>query len=226
MDFRGSYGSVRRYVTKRLAVLGKPRGRVNASRPVPARIPTPKQLSYEWARRGENREADAQARLNAIRACSNELDNALNLADEFAALIRKQSKSSLREWLARAESSQCRELRSFAEGVRRDESAVQAAVAEQWSNGPVEGHVNRLKTIKRQMYGRGGFRLLRARIVQSRMIDSAAGKPSQMLDHRKCGRTVLKRPVTRRYRSHPRRYCPIPRQGMQRYQAPSTTQTL
>jgi transposase len=130
-------------------------------------MPTAKQLSYEWACRNEKREPDAQTRLDAIRASSDELADALSLADQFAALIRKQSRSSLGEWLTRAESSACRELRSFAEGVRRDESAILAAIAERWSNGPVEGHVNRLKTIKQQMYGRGGFRVLRARIVNA-----------------------------------------------------------
>ena len=59
------------------------------------------------------------------------------------------------------------ELRRFAEGIRRDEAAVQAAVSGRWSNGPVEGHVNRLKTIKRQMYGRASFILLRARLVRA-----------------------------------------------------------
>ena len=59
------------------------------------------------------------------------------------------------------------ELRRFAEGIRRDEAAVHAAVTQPWSNGPVEGHVNRLKTVKRQMYGRAGFVLLRARVVRA-----------------------------------------------------------
>jgi transposase len=67
----------------------------------------------------------------------------------------------------KGEASSCPEIRGFAEGIRRDESAVQNAVTEPWSNGPVEGHVNRLKTIKRQMYGRAGFRLLRARVVNT-----------------------------------------------------------
>jgi transposase len=58
-------------------------------------------------------------------------------------------------------------LRWFAEGIRRDEAAVQPAVTVTWSNGPVEGHVNRLKTIKWQMYGRVGFVLLRARVLNS-----------------------------------------------------------
>jgi transposase len=62
------------------------------------------------------------------------------------------------------EDSGCAELQSFAAGLRQDESAVAAALTEAWSNGPVEGQVNRLKTIKRQMYGRAGFELLRARV--------------------------------------------------------------
>jgi transposase len=71
----------------------------------------------------------------------------------------------LAEWLARGEASSDPDLRRFAEGIRRDEACVQAAVTERWSNGPVEGQVNRLKTIKRQMYGRAGFVLLRARVL-------------------------------------------------------------
>ena len=69
------------------------------------------------------------------------------------------------EWLARGETSSDPDLRRFAEGIRRDEASVSAAVTERWSNGPVEGHVNRLKTIKRQMYSRAGFVLLRARVL-------------------------------------------------------------
>ena len=108
---------------------------------------------------------EAQTRLDAIRAASTDLTAALDLADEFTALIRKQSTGTLKEWLSRAEISPCPEVRNFAEGIRRDESAVNAAVTTQWSNGPVEGHVNRLKTIKRQMYGRAGFTLLKARVL-------------------------------------------------------------
>ena len=72
---------------------------------------------------------------------------------------------SFADWLAAVERSGCGELWSFASGLRQDEAAVSAALTEAWSNGPVEGQVNRLKTIKRQMYGRAGFDLLRARVV-------------------------------------------------------------
>ena len=60
-------------------------------------------------------------------------------------MIRKRSTGTLEDWLSRAEVSPCPEVRHFAEGIRRDESAVDAAVTLRWSNGPVEGHVNRLK---------------------------------------------------------------------------------
>jgi hypothetical protein len=65
----------------------------------------------------------------------------------YAALIRKQSCTTLAEWLARGETSSDPDLRRFAEGIRRDEASVYAAVMERWSNGPVEGHVNRRKVI-------------------------------------------------------------------------------
>lgn len=50
-------------------------------------------------------------------------------------------------------------------GIERDRSAVEAALRLTWSQGPVEGHVNRLKTLKRQMYGKAGFTLLRQRVL-------------------------------------------------------------
>jgi transposase len=163
--FRGSYGSVYEFVTKRLGAAGKRRERLNAAKPPVPAPPSARQLSFEWARRAENRKPAEQARLEAIRAQSDELAAALDLADGFAELIRKRSSGTLGEWLARGEASSDPDLRRFAEGIRRDEAAVRAAVTQRWSNGPVEGHVNRLKMIKRQMYGRAGFVLLRARVL-------------------------------------------------------------
>jgi len=95
------------------------------------------------------------------------LSDALDILDEFTGLVRKQSTETLKEWLSRAEVHPCPEVRRFAEGIRRDESAVNDAITTRWSNGSVEGHVNRLKTIKRQMYGRAGFTLLRLRVLDA-----------------------------------------------------------
>ena len=164
---RISYPTVRRFLTRRLGRAGKTRPRVNAAKPKPTPPPSPRQLSFDWVLRREKRTVEAQARLDAVRAASPDLAAALDLSDEFTALIRKRSTGTLKEWLSRAEASPCPEVSHFAEGIRRDESAVDAAVTTRGNNGPVEGHVNRLKTIKRQMYGRAGFALLKARVVSA-----------------------------------------------------------
>ena len=124
--FKGSYGSVWRYVSKRLIAAGKKAERWNtASPPVPP-PPSAKQLSFEWVRRPEKRKPAEQARLDAIRAGSDELKTALDLADEFAELIRKRSQGTLSDWLVRGEACVNPELRRFAEGLGRDQAAVQA----------------------------------------------------------------------------------------------------
>jgi len=92
------------------------------------------------------------------------LKEALGLPDEFAEL---RSQGTLSDWLVRGEACLNPELRRFAEGIRRDEAAVLAAMTQPWSNGPVEGHVKRLKAVKRQMYGLTDFILLRARVVRA-----------------------------------------------------------
>ncbi len=162
----GSYGSVRRYVAKRLAAAGKRRSSVHVSMPATPALPTARQLSFDWVCRPEEREPEVQARIDAIRVQSHELSAALDAADDFANLIRKRSEGTLAGWLTRTLESPCPELRGFAEGIRREEAAVNAAVTGPWSNGPVEGHVNRLKLVKRSMYGKAGFQLLRARVIQ------------------------------------------------------------
>jgi transposase len=164
---RCSYAAVRRYLNKRLGRAGKKRLRVNATKPKPAPVPSAKHLSFDWVRRSEERSTEAQARLVAIRSASPELSVALDVLDEFTALIRKQSTGTLKEWLSRVKVHPCPEVHGFAESIRRDESAVNAAITTHWSNGPVEGHVNRLKAIKRQMYGRAGFALLRLRVLEA-----------------------------------------------------------
>ncbi len=60
-----------------------------------------------------------------------------------------------------------KELHGFTKGLKKDEAAVRAALRLEWSNGQVEGQVNRLKTIKRQMFGRAKFDLLRQRVLKT-----------------------------------------------------------
>jgi transposase len=166
--FTGSYDAVRRYVARHLGSTGRPGPRIGPL-PVSASSATPsaRRLSFAFIRRPEKRASDEQAWLEQLRGCEPTLAEGLQLAGEFAEMVRKVSSQSLTVWLAKAAASACAELRTFAASVRSDEAAVAAAITESWSNGPVEGHVNRLKVIKRQCYGRAGLALLRARVRQA-----------------------------------------------------------
>ena len=95
-----------------------------------------------------------------------DLVRAGELATRFAALVRgapdKCAGPALDGWLADARGTA---LDAFARGVERDREAVLAALVEPWSTGPVEGQINRLKLLKRTMYGRASYDLLRRRVL-------------------------------------------------------------
>ena len=86
---------------------------------------------------------------------------------EFAHLLRRRRGEALEPWLAAARGSEVPELVSFVIGVQRDKEAVQAACTSVWSNGQVEGQINRLKLLKRQMFGRANFDLLKVRVLHA-----------------------------------------------------------
>ena len=83
-------------------------------------------------------------------------------------ILRIGTVASLHRWLTRAHATNIHALQRFVRTLRQDLSAVEGAMTERWSNGPVEGQVNRLKTLRRQMYGRAGVELLRARLLPHR----------------------------------------------------------
>jgi transposase len=100
-----------------------------------------------------------------LRAQSPKVCLAHDLVAEFFGLVRERKAEGLEDWLARAGASELPDLAGFCNGVRRDLAAVLAGLRLEWSNGQVEGQVNRLKLVKRQMYGRASFELLRARVL-------------------------------------------------------------
>lgn len=89
------------------------------------------------------------------------------LAGRFAKIMREGEEEKLGAWLKEVGSSSLSELRTFARGVRQDEDAIRAAITLPWSSGQVEGQVNRLTLIKRSMYGRASFGLLRQRVLRA-----------------------------------------------------------
>jgi transposase len=92
-------------------------------------------------------------------------DDAGRLARSFVTLVRGRDRTALAPWVEAAERSDLPELRGFAAGLRRDWAAVAAGLELPWSSGQTEGQVNRLKLLKRQMFGRAGFDLLRRRLL-------------------------------------------------------------
>jgi len=160
---RSSYDAVRRFFHRRLAAAGIVRTRANGRSPPKPKRPTARQLSFEDVRRAEKRTEDQQQHLLKLATIGGLADE-LKLVDDFLELVRGTSKSTLADWLTQAEQSSSSFIRSFAKSIRSDESAVAAAMTTAWSNGPTEGQVNRLKAIKRSMYGRAKMPLLKARV--------------------------------------------------------------
>ena len=83
----------------------------------------------------------------------------------FRTILRIGKVSTLRRWMKQALNTGIHAMVRFVRTLQQDIEAVEAAVSQPWSNGPVEGQINRLKMLKRQMYGRGGTELLRARLL-------------------------------------------------------------
>ena len=83
----------------------------------------------------------------------------------FRTILRVGKLTTLHRWMERARNTGIHALVRFVRTLKQDLRAVEAAVSQRWSNGPVEGQINRLKMLKRQMYGRAGIELLRARLL-------------------------------------------------------------
>src|SRR3954469_22927795 len=109
--------------------------------------------------------ACSRAMLAGLRRHSPNLDRAIELAEAFAALVRERAPERLNPWLQAAQDGPVPALRRFAKRLQADGDAVRAAVTLGWSNGQTEGQINRLKTLKRQMYGRAGLDLLERRFL-------------------------------------------------------------
>ncbi len=126
---------------------------------------SPRQVAA-WLVRPTDDLAPAQAAyLAALGAACPAIRAAHPLAQAFARLIRTRDDTGLAGWLADAERCEVAEVRDFAAGIRRDRAAVQAALDYAWSSGQVEGQINKLKLVKRGMYGRAGLPLLRRRFL-------------------------------------------------------------
>jgi transposase len=111
------------------------------------------------------RKPEEQTLIDQLRSDCESVRIGIDLAREFPDVLKQHKADELRRWMERAMQSGVPELKSFAEGLERDWPSVSAAAELPWSNGRAEGHVNRIKLVKRQMYGRANFDLLRIRVL-------------------------------------------------------------
>ena len=142
---------------------------------------TPRGAVSLLMQRPEKLTQEQQQALIQMRLAHPEIEEVMHIVEGFLHMLRKLQGQQLEEWMERTQHSHIRELQNFVEKVRKDQDAVQAGLTLEWSNGVVEGHVNRLKCLKRTMYGRAKFDLLRQRVLYR------SPSPSSGSFHAKCG---------------------------------------
>jgi transposase len=170
--YGGGYGVVAAYARRLRQAQGLPLGHRRARRPLPAVAEpacqplTPRRATWLVLRRATKRTAGEAQQLAQLREQQAEVTEAIDLAQAFTQLVRQRQPESLDPWLQRASTSTVEAIQRFATGLYEDYAAVKAGVTLPWSTGPVEGHINRLKMLKRHMFGRARLDLLSRRFVR------------------------------------------------------------
>jgi transposase len=160
--FTGSFNTVARWAASRRALEETSPDVVKVRRVTRWRPPSRRECAWLLTANPATLTDKRRRFVEQLRQATPALARAADLARQFSAMLRSGEAGEIEEWLAAACGSP---LASFAHGITRDLAAVRAAITEPWSTSPVEGHINRLKTIKRQMYGRAHYDLLRKRVL-------------------------------------------------------------
>ena len=163
MGYAGAQTMVRAYI----AYLRKHPEQASHDHPRKERAASssPRELRWLLARSPEDLTQEEQAKRTRLLAVSEEVQRVHALLQAFQEMVRQRQPERLRPWMEEASKSGIAELKSFVAGIERDYDAVKAALRLPWSQGITEGKVNKLKTLKRVMYGRAGFPLLRQRLL-------------------------------------------------------------
>lgn len=173
--YAGESANVRRYLARWRPAPGRPGPTVRqeqtdhapSTSPVrqPTSVPSPRQARWLLLRTLETPTPDERAYRTVVLDIEPTVREVQQLVADFEALVRRRHAPGLVARLERADASSVPEVRSFATGLRRDRAAVDAALSSPWSNGQTEGQINRLKVLKRQMYGRAKLDLLEKRFL-------------------------------------------------------------
>ncbi len=171
--YSGSPAQLERVTTQwRKQLPPSPPGSPEPPHPTPVTTPKRRRLSSQqgswlFVLPKEKLTPDQQRQLDQMCQGSRDLSTAYELSQDFLGMLKERRAQELKGWIRAAKSSQVTELKSFAKSVQQDDAAISAACSLPWSQGQVEGQINRLKCLKRQMYGRARFDLLRLRVLHA-----------------------------------------------------------
>jgi transposase len=161
--YPGSASMVRAYVAHLRTTTAD--GTPARSRKETALAVSPRALRWLLSRKRKDLDQEEQSRLEQLLSLSPQVETLYVLLQAFLKMVSERKHRDLRSWMGQAIESGIPELGSFVNGIERDYDAVHAALRLPWSQGITEGKVNKLKTLKRVMYGRAGFPLLRQRLL-------------------------------------------------------------
>jgi transposase len=164
--FAHSLTNVQRFVAQ-LRREGPPPGNRPRTALTKAHGPPPRLVAALVLRRPERRTDEQRAYLKQLEGGDPAIAAAVELAEDFLVMLRRREGERLEAWLDKAEACDAEELKRFAAKLRTDHAAVQAGLTLRHSNGQTEGHVTKLKLVKRQGYGRAKVDLLRKRLLRA-----------------------------------------------------------
>ena len=168
--FRGSYNTVHRFLETLPGYIKQRRGNVELSKTIPEHpLHNFKAQEAVWLFMRDPHDLDEkdQSILQALLQASPTAHTLYQLVQEFLTLLRQREGERLDAWLEKAKISQIGEFSRIVKSIERDKAAVQAGMTVPQNNGLVEGKVNKLKLLKRMMYGRAAFPLLRQRVLHA-----------------------------------------------------------
>jgi len=162
--FNGSYYMVLRYLktiqTKASSVAKRITPRIE--------LWSTRKTAWLLSSSSDNLSHQDAARVDAIAHACPDIKIAADLTNGFTKMVRERDKSSFEAWIrAATEPHLPKPIHSFAANLKKDQAAVKAALEQPWSNGQLEGQINRLKMLKRQMYGRANLKLLECRMFNA-----------------------------------------------------------
>jgi hypothetical protein len=148
--------------------------------------PSPRGVALMLVRPIQSRTREQTAYLEHLVQSDSTIAVVFTLAQDFGCLLRKhEGQERLEQWKAAVRASGIAELIAFVDGLADDAEAITNGCSMTWSNGMVEGFVNKVKWIKRSSYGQAGFPLLQRRVLLHRAAGQRLSKEQRRRSSRK-----------------------------------------